>query len=153
VRTLRPGDLPGDQQVVLRATLGDITSTVLDIVDAALQSARTYVLEREGVRLLLFGVSVFAVRDDEVLPVLSRFAMAPGFVRVVVGTLRDAGFEVLPTGTNPEHFDIQLVRGRGESDFDVGETVDLVTAAAEQLMAIAGPIEPNPAYADAEEEL
>ncbi len=152
VRLVRRADAPDDVEVVIRATLRDVDTTVLDVVDAALQSARTYVVEVSGAREVLFGVSVFALRDTSLLTVLSRFAMAPGFVRAAIGTLRVAGFEVVPTGTDPDHFDVQLLPGRRETDDAGSEIVQLVADAARRLIDVAGPIEHNPAYAGAEEE-
>ena len=79
--------------------------------------SRTYVIDQDGSRSVLYGVSVFVLGEDGVpRGASSRFAMAPGFIRAAVGTIRRAGFEVLPTGENRDHFDIQLLSGRSETE-------------------------------------
>ncbi len=101
---------------------------------------------------MLYGVSVFArrpgVRPDEVL---DRFPQAPSYLEVSVGVLRGADLEALPTGENPDHFDIQLVRGVTEDDEPVA-SFDLVSA-ARRLLAAAGELHPNPSYAGDTDEM
>ena len=48
--------------------------------------------------------------------VLDRFRAAPMFVEAPVGAIRAAGFEVIPTGTGADHFDVQLIVGVTEAD-------------------------------------
>ena len=61
---------------------------------------------------MLYGVSVFALLPGRgVAGVLERFPNAPHYLALTVGQLRVAGFEVFPTGSNPEHFDVQLISG------------------------------------------
>jgi hypothetical protein len=57
--------------------------------------------------------------------------------------VREAGFEVLPTGVNPDHYDVQLVGGQREEDL---EPLAAIRGAAERLVAAAGDLKPNPAY-------
>ena len=69
--------------------------------------------------------------------------MAPEYLEAAVGALRGAGLEVLPTGVNPDHYDVQLVGGQREEDL---EPLAAIRAAAERLLAAAGDLRPNPAY-------
>jgi hypothetical protein len=56
---------------------------------------------------------------------------------------------VLPTGANPDHFDVQLVPGR---DVESGPAdLDTLIGAAARLLDIAGDLQANPAYAGDEE--
>lgn len=110
-------------------------------------SGRQYVVEAvPGSREVLYGVSVFAHRSGvDITVVVDRFTGAPSYLEVGVGDLRAAGFAVHATGTNPDHFDIQLIAGVDESDPAV-PTSDL-RAAAGRALAICGPLRPNPSYA------
>ena len=84
--------------------------------------------------------------------VLRRFTQAPRYVAITVGDLRAAGFDVIPTGTNPDHYDVQLIAGRIERE-SVEATDEELRAAAAQFLWAAGPLTPNPAYAgDPEDE-
>lgn len=117
-------------------------------------SGRVYaVLREDGSRTVLFGVSVFGRQSDaELLEILFRFPHALGFLEASVGQLRAAGFEVLPTGSHPRHFDIQLVGGVAE-DAAQPSMADL-RRAAYVILGVAGPTRANPAYAgnDSEDE-
>ena len=42
---------------------------------------------------------------------VERFITSPNYLAVTSGSLRSGGFAVIPTGTNPAHFDVQLVDG------------------------------------------
>jgi len=53
---------------------------------------------------------------------------------------------VLLTGARPDHFDVQLVPGRGERDLVAD---DAVTTGARRLVDTAGDLQPNPFYAGA----
>ncbi|MGI9079380.1 MAG: hypothetical protein ACR2GF_00920 [Acidimicrobiales bacterium] len=53
---------------------------------------------------------------------------------------------MIPTGGNLEHYDVQLVDGVAEED-DTGSAEVMMAAA--RLLAVAGPLRPNPAYAGA----
>lgn len=61
-----------------------------------------------------------------------------------MGTLRVAGFPVLPTGANPDHYDVQLLPGRLEgsspADIELGRAAGLLLDSADDS-------QPNPAYA------
>lgn len=50
---------------------------------------------------------------------------------------------MLPTGVNPDHYDVQLVGGQREEDL---EPLAAIRAAAQWLVALAGDLMPNPAY-------
>lgn len=146
-RLLRNEPPPDDLVLLLRATGGDIEGAIADIARDARDSASIYAVELgEGQREVLHGASVFALRSRRVIEeVLGAFAASPGYLAVSVGALRSAGFGVLPTGTNPDHFDIQLVAVTEGSD-ELPAEVDLI-AAAHRVVELAGPIRPNPAYA------
>lgn len=116
VRMLRDERPPDDLVVLVRAAPASVAETVADITEAALDSSARYVVGDEGSREILFGVSVFAVRDADVSAVLGRFRAAPTYLAVAVGVLRAAEFPVLSTGTNPAHFDVQLLTGRADPD-------------------------------------
>lgn len=142
---VRPGPPPEELVVVLRATPGAIDEALVNITDAALQSAAVYVVEEGGARHVLFGVSVFAVPHGATpLDILIRFDAAPAYVEATVGALRSAGFGVIPTGGNLDHFDVQLLACVGEDDVRGSAEVRM---AAARLLAVAGPLRPNPAYA------
>jgi hypothetical protein len=116
LRMLREGDIPDDLVLVIRASPATRQECIADIVADALRSGRIYaVADSRGRRQVLFGISVFARRPGVALvQVLARFDAAPAYLEAVVGSLRDAGFDVLPTGVNPDHYDVQLVPGQGE---------------------------------------
>lgn len=143
VRTEEP---PDDLIVVVRATPADPEIALEEIVADAAGSADVYLLEINGRSEILHGVSVFAHRDGtDVVAVLERFPFAPTYAAVTVGTLRAAGFEVLPTGANPDHYDVQLVGGLTEES-GAAERTELHRAAV-VLLRVAGTRRPNPAYA------
>ena len=117
VRHVRSADTADDLVVVVRATPANRADAIDALVETASESAATYVvITATGDAELLFGVSVFALRPGlDSAEVLERFPYAPTFVSATVGALRAAGFAVLPTGMNPEHFDVQLLPGCSES--------------------------------------
>ena len=141
---VRPGPPPDDLVVVLRASPGSMEAAVDDITDAALQSAAVYVVEDGPARHPLFGVSVFAVpADGNPVDVLVRFDTAPTYVASTVGLLRESGFRVIPTGGNPDHYDVQLL---DQVDEDDDRSPSEVKMAATRMLAAVGPHRPNPAY-------
>jgi hypothetical protein len=119
---------------------------VEQMAESAEVSARVYVVERPGRRAeLLYGVSVFAHRQDrDRLAILERFATAPMFVEAPVHVIRASGFEVIPTGENPDHFDVQLMADVNEGDATPSENE--VRGTARRLLDAAGDLRPNPAY-------
>lgn len=124
---------------------------MVEIAEDAAESANVYVITIGGRTELLHGVSVFAQRDGiGVNLVLERFAYAPRYCAARVGDLRRAGFEVLPTGANLDHFDVQLVPGRSVEDGPADPTA--LARAALLMIQVAGELLPNPAYAYNEEE-
>jgi len=132
--------------VVLRATPGSVEAAIDDIADAALRSAGVYVIEDGAERHLLFGVSVFALpAGGTPVDVLVRFDTAPTYIASTIGALREAGLRVIPTGANPDHYDVQLLDQVGENEDRVFAEVKM---AATRMLAAAGPLRPNPAYAD-----
>lgn len=145
-RLVRAGETPHDLLLVVRATPADRSGAVNEIAEDAELSARQYVVEdASGITNMLFGVSVFAHRTGvAIVDVLARFVGAASYFEVTVGALRAGGFEVLPTGANVDHFDIQLLIGIEENT--VSSSADL-RGSAERLLAIVGPLKPNPAYA------
>ena len=144
---VRPDAVPDDLVVVIRATPASVEEAVNDITRDALESGRTYaVLGDHGEREPLFGVSVFAYRSEVgLVELLVRFDEAPAYLESSVGELRSAGLALLPTGTNLDHFDVQLLPG--QADEGNGEPAGAVRAAAARLLAAAGDLRPNPAYA------
>jgi len=146
LRLVRPGDVPDDLVVVIRATPASVEEAVDDIALDALKSGRTYViLGDHGEREPLFGISVFAYHSQVGLAdLLVRFDEAPAFLESRVGKLRSAGFVVLPTGANLDHFDVQLLPG--QPDKGDGEPAGAVRTAAARLVATAGELQPNPVY-------
>jgi len=54
-------------------------------------------------------------------------------------------FDVYPTGTNADHFDVQLIGGLQEDD-PAASSSDLQQAAA-RVLAVGGSLKPKPAYA------
>jgi hypothetical protein len=150
VRHVRPGDVPHDLVVVIRASPASRAGAAGDIVEAARLSSEVYVVEHEdGVREVLYGVSVYARRPEADHDVLQRFRAAPAYLAAPVGRLRGAGFPVLPTGTHPDHFDVQLVAGQGEGDHVTDEAI---VAASWRLVDVAGDLQVNPFYAGAGDE-
>jgi hypothetical protein len=69
------------------------------------------------------------------------------FVEAPVGVIRTAGFEVIPTGENPDHFDVQLFAGVTEGQ--VPPSPAEVLAAATRLLDAAGHLRLNPSYSGA----
>jgi hypothetical protein len=142
---VRPGPPTDDLVVVIRAAPPSLGEAAADIANAARLSAEVYVLEHDaGSRELLYGVSVYARRPGVEPDVLARFSASPCFLQATVGLLTAAGFPVVPTGTDPDHFDIQLVPDRREDDpaDDAG-----VAGAAARLVSKAGDLHANPFYA------
>lgn len=135
-----------DLLLVIRAAPATRPECLADLVTDALRSGRLYaVADASGLRQVLFGVSVFARRPGVApVEVLARFDAAPAYLEASVGSLRRAGFDVLPTGVNPDHYDVQLVPGQREEDL---EPVAAIRSGAERLVAVAGDLRPNPAYA------
>ena len=145
-RLVRPEDVPDDLLLVIRAMPADRSAAVEEMVDRAQLSASVYVFEQSGKWHLLYGVSVFAHRPGrDATDVLRRFPRAPMFVEAPVGAVRAAGFEVVPTGTDGDHFDVQLIAGVAEPDAPPSEAE--VRAAATRLLDAAGEWRPNPSYA------
>ncbi len=144
-RLLR-GEPPHDLLVVIRAAPSDHNDAVDDIAEDAELSARNYTVETaDGRREILHGVSVFARGPGvDVAVILDRFIGAPAYLEVAVGVVRAAGFEVYATGANPDHFDIQLIPRPGD---DMIASRDELRDAATRLLAVRGPLYPNPAYA------
>ena len=134
--------------LVIRAMPDNRSAAVEEMVDRAQLSASVYVVEQSGKWHLLYGVSVFAHRPGrDATDVLRRFPRAPMFVEAPVGAVRAAGFEVVPTGSDADHFDVQLVDGVAELDAPPSEAE--VRAAAIRLLDAAGEWRPNPSYAGA----
>ena len=122
------------------------------MVRDARYSGESYALEGSGGdREVLFGVSVFAVEGDTtVAEVLERFSASPRYLAVTVGQLRSAGYPVVPTGTVSNHFDVQLVSGiSADVPARFVEDGELAAEAA-TVVALAGPLRPNPAYTGGE---
>lgn len=133
--------------LVIRATPASRAAAAANIAEDAELSARVYVVElAAGQRELLYGVSVFANREGgELGDILDRFPGAPMHIEAPAGAIRKAGFLVIPTGENPNHFDVQLLPGVGEGQ--VPPLSDDVRRAVARLLAAAGEMRPNPAYA------
>jgi hypothetical protein len=147
-RTLRDETVVDDTAVVLRAAAADRPRTLRNAVEDAVDSGATYVIVRsDGRREMLYGISVFAQREGtEVADVLRLFPHSPSFLGLTIGEIRRAGFEVLPTGSNPDHYDVQLIAGRIEGiDEDAGR--EEVRSAVARLLLAAGDLKANPAYA------
>ena len=148
---MRPDDPPDDLFVVVRATPSRRDVAAAKIAEDAEESARVYAVVDGDGTVILHGVSVFAHRGDvDVADVLRRFPFAPSYVTTTVGALRGAGFPVLATGANPDHFDVQLVPGRPVEHGSADHAT--VVEAARRLLDIAGDLRPNPAYAVPQEE-
>jgi hypothetical protein len=142
-----------DNLVVLRAAAQDPTRTLRNLVLDASGSGRTYAVERsDGRREILYGISVYAqCEGQEVENVLRRFAQAPRYAAFSVGEIGAAGFEVIPTGTNPDHYDVQLIGDRFEGE-PAEATDEELRAAAVRLLSTARQVASNPAYADSSED-
>lgn len=76
---------------------------------------------------------------------LRRFAASPFYLEATVRQVRAAGLDVLPTGANPDHFDVLLVDGRSPDQPLLPRAE--VELAARQLVAACGEPHPNPSYA------
>ena len=147
---LRAEDPPDDLLVVVRATPGDRQLAEIKIAEDAAASALVYVVTDGAEQVILHGVSVFAWRDGvDAAEVLRRVPFAPSCGAVTVGALRVAGFPVLPTGANPDHFDVQLVARRSPADGPAD--AERLADAARRLLEVAGDLRPNPAYAGDQE--
>lgn len=147
-RLLRDERPAPDALVVLRAAAADRERTIRNAVEDAVDSGATYVVIRpDGSREVLYGSSVFAQREGvAVKEVLRLFPRSPSFLGLSVGAIRTAGFEVLPSGSNPDHYDVQLLPGRIEGVDPEGGREELRGAVLRLLLA-AGELHPNPAYA------
>ena len=143
---VRDGGVPDDSVVVLRAAPSDRERVLRNVIDDASDSAATYVVLRpDGSREVLFGISIFALQPGRsVVDVLSRFRSAPSYLRATVGAFRHAGFEVWPTGSNPDHYDVQLLPGHVEGLPE--PTPNELREAAERMLATAGDVVSNPDY-------
>ena len=142
---MRSEEAPHDLVVVVRASPANRVAAAEEMAAAAVLSAEAYVIERDdGFRELLYGVSVYARRPGADPDVLERFSATPAYLAAAVGRLRAAGFPVLPTGTHPDHFDVQLASGHDEV---APATEEAIAAAARRLTEIAGDPRVNPFYA------
>ena len=149
VRLVRDEPPPDDALVVLRAAALDRPRTLRNAVLDATESGATYVVDRGGGRReMLYGISVFACRADrEPAEVLSAFPLSPHHLELTVGQIREAGFEVIATGTNPDHYDVQLIPGRFEDEQPEAASPEELRGAVARLLWAAGDLRPNPAYA------
>ena len=147
-RLVRDEPPPDDLVVVVRATGPARDQTIADMVRDARYSGDTYAIEHpDSGREVLFGVSVFAVqRERTVADVLDQFATSSHYLAVTIGALRAAGFTVIPTGVNPDHFDVQLVAGIAADAPAPAVTDADLNARAKALVELAGPPRPNPTY-------
>lgn len=133
--------------LVVRAVPDSFDEAVLAIAESALDSADTYAVQRPGGRrVLLYGVSVFGrPPGEDPDELLRRFGASPHYVEATVGDVRAAGFDVLPTGANPGHFDVLLVDEQDEDRPLL--SISEVKLAARRLVAVFGEMRPNPSYA------
>lgn len=121
---LRREDQPVDVVVVVRGGRDSIDK----LRRHALRTARAWSLD--GAPLL--GISVFGVLDRSLETLLrQRFGSFRTVHLTSVGKLREAGFELIPTGLRP-HF---TVRARTAEDEDL-----------QRLLAVLGPARDNPHY-------
>jgi hypothetical protein len=143
---VRDEPLAADTLVVLRAAAADMQRTVRNAVTDATESGLTYVIVRnDGTREILYSISVFAQRDGRsVAETLRTFSWAPRYLRFTVGEIRAPGFDIVATGANPDHFDVQLLPGR--TDSDAAPLAEELQSAAARLLSRAGELRPNPAY-------
>ena len=144
---IRDEPVPADTSVLVRAAAASVAATVEDMVVDAVASSGLYVVEDEVGRLeVLYGISVFARRPGiGVERVLRRFPDAPCYLESSVGRLRAAGFDVLATGTNPDHFDVQLIAGRSPDVSPLPRAE--VESAARRLVAATSGLIGNPGSA------
>ncbi|MGH9089760.1 MAG: hypothetical protein ACRDZR_00025 [Acidimicrobiales bacterium] len=134
---------------VVRAAPGDLEAVVEDLADDAAESGIEAVIPGStGAREILYGVSVWGYRSEEELRGLlaARFPNEPSILIFDPLVLGDAGFPVLPTGSNEMHFDVQLVSGRTGEEAGHEATPDELRAAAERLVALRRELRDNPAY-------
>lgn len=112
----------------------------------ALDSAEIYEVDRPiGGRVALYGVSVFALWPGIApVDVLRRFASSPYHLQARAADVRPVGFNVLATGSNPDHFDVLLVDGRAPEESLL--PLAALVAAARRLVDACGELRPNPAY-------
>ncbi len=100
----------------------------------------------ESRREILYGVSMFAYRpEDDLSELLARFPDAPCYLEVTPARLRTVGYPVYATGSNPDHYDVQLVPGVAEEQPEV--PLAQLTIAARGLVECAGEPRSNPSYA------
>jgi hypothetical protein len=131
--------------LVIRATPANRSAAIEEMVERAQLSATVYVVEQANQRQLLYGVSVFAYRQNEDSGgILLRLRAAPMFVEAPVGAIRTAGFEIFATGDSPNHFDVQLIAGVTETEPDRPESE--IRDAAVRLLDLAAEMRPNPFY-------
>jgi len=147
-RFLRDEAPPDDLVVVVRAAGLDLEGTLADMVRDARYSGDTYSIERTvGQREILFGVSVFAVGQAmTVAEVLEKFSASPHYLAMTVGQLRTSGFEVIPTGTTANHYDVQLVSGIAADASSRTIDDNELASKAVRVLELAGTLRPNPAY-------
>ena len=132
---------------VVRAMPAVLEVAARSISEDAELSAEIYLLDLgDGNRELLYGVSVFAHRPGvEVSEVLARFPSAPSYAETSAGQLRAAGFPVHATGSNPDHYDVQLAPGVTETGTPPAPADVMIEA--RRLIEIAGGPRPSPSYA------
>lgn len=147
-RLVRDEPPPDDALVLLRAAAADRPRTLRNAVVDATESGAAYVVVRDdGRREVLYGVSVFACRAGrDPAEVLSAFPLSPHHLELTVGQIREAGFDVIATGTNPHHHDVQLLPRRFEGE-DPEATAEELRGAVARLLWAAGDLKANPAYA------
>lgn len=146
-RLLRDGDVLADDVIVVRAAPVDPRRAIRNIVDDAHDSGSTYVVAHDAGLEILHGISVFARRPGvRTAELMVRFRLSPSILEASAGALRGGGFELWATGTNPDHYDVQLVPGRIEA-VDPQATVRELGAAAAGFLWVAGGLQPNPGYA------
>jgi hypothetical protein len=142
---LRDEPPPDDVTVLLRAGAATVAETLFDMMIDARFSAAVYDVERGAEREALFGISVFAQRaGSRVVDVLERFPSAPTYLITTVRVLRGLDFVVLATGSNPDHYDVQLVAGVDGAS--VERVTDEQIATAATRLVDAADNRPNPAY-------
>jgi hypothetical protein len=129
---------PDDTTLLVRAVRGNPDRAVASIVADAHLSAEVYEIETaDGVREALYGISVFAPTDELTLvEILERFPSADTYFETTAGALRGSGLPVYATGSNPVHYDVQLLPGVADGP---GEQVDtLLYDAARRIVQICG---------------
>jgi hypothetical protein len=101
----------------------------------------------DGRRLALYGVSVFARQaGGDTGELLRRFAASHFYLATTVPQVRAAGFDVLPTGTNPDHFDVLLFDSQSPDQPMLARAE--VEAAARRLVEACGEMRPSASYAE-----